>query len=924
MNDFWAKKSDKNGFYWLPLGQHLEDTRQVCGLLWEHWVSEGVKNVVVDSLEDGSYEKAKNLSMFLGACHDIGKATPAFQIQKGFQNSEDLDLILKENLERKGFVGISTYQLANIGKTHHTLAGQALLESYGVNSCVSSIIGSHHGKPLDNTIKGNIVSYPSNYFQSENSNDSIYQLWELNQKNIYKWALESCGFNKTNDLPIVKQPGQIILSGLLIMADWIASNEKYFPLFQINENGNIVQSNRIKEGWEKWFNGFYQWEPSEYNYRNIYKSRFDFEKPRDVQEKMAEIIDNIDNPGIVILEAPMGIGKTEAALVAVEQLASKTGRSGMYFGLPTQATSDGIFPRIKSWLEHVAKEDENPQSIRLVHGKAAFNKAFSNLPKSSNIYDEDKNSNEENNSVIVNEWFSGRKVSMMDSFTVGTIDQFLLLALKQKHLALRHLGFSKKVVIIDEVHAYDAYMNVYLMEALKWMGAYGVPVVVLSATLPILKRNELIENYMRGCGYKPNKLPKPKNYDDNQSYPLITYNDGDNIIQFSDFEPNDGKNYVIKKIKRSDEENIYNLVDSLICDGGVIGIIVNTVKKAQELALNFVEIFGEEKVELLHSAFISTDRIRKERELLEIIGKGGERPKQKIIIGTQVIEQSLDIDFDVMISDLAPIDLLIQRVGRLHRHNIERSSTHKEPTLYVLGASDYDLDQGSEAVYGGYLLYRTEYFLSDKINIPNDISRLVQEVYSDKEIYLDSEKENIYLKYKNEHEEFLANKKDKAKHYRLSDPIVNKISENISMMGWLSNLNHAAQKNEEKAYAQVRDSGDTIEVIALKRCNSGYGFLDQSNTPLDISEPGISMEISKHTIKLPNAISQRYNIDKTIEELEKYNLDNLSDWQRDPWLKGSLGIIFDENNKFRLNGFVLSYDKKYGLMYEKESEDGKI
>lgn len=110
--------------------------------------------------------------------------------------------------------------------------------------------------------------------------------------------------------------------------------------------------------------------------------------------------------------------------------------------------------------------------------------------------------------------------------------------------------------------------------------------------------------------------------------------------------------------------------------------------------------FGEENIELLHSAFIATDRYKKERQLIDSIGKGGKRPQFKIIIGTQVIEQSLDIDFDVLITDLAPMDLLLQRMGRLHRHSdTKRPENLRKSQVYVLNCGNYDFNEASTYVY---------------------------------------------------------------------------------------------------------------------------------------------------------------------------------------------------------------------------------
>ena len=428
--------------------------------------------------------------------------------------------------------------------------GQYFLNKcFKVNLCVANIIGAHHGRPISQEqVMSACESFTSSLYQDDNEKSPLAMFWKEIQRGIFDRAMEACNFSCVEDLPLISQPGQVILSGLLIMADWIASNEKYFPLIPIDTDK--VESDRVETGFTKWYRDRAEtWEPESYC-NDIYQKRFGFE-PREVQKKVSDIISKIDNPGIIIMEAPMGIGKTETALVAVEELAKKTNRTGIFFGLPTQATSNGIFSRVEDWLKHC----EGEKSIRLIHGKAQLNDQFANLPKSRNIHDED--------SIGVNEWFAGRKVAILDDFTVGTVDQVLLAALKQKHLMLRHLGFANKVVIIDEVHAYDAYMSVYLYQALMWLGAYGVPVILLSATLPISKRNELLEQYMVGAGYKFKKLDKPQDFDNNENYPLLTYNDGEKINQFSDFSQECGTDYKVIPKAKDESENIVNLINEL-------------------------------------------------------------------------------------------------------------------------------------------------------------------------------------------------------------------------------------------------------------------------------------------------------------------------------------------------------------------------
>jgi len=709
IGSFWAKKKEEDGrLLWLPLIQHLEDTKNVILLLWEHWLSRGQKRFIIESMSEKNENSAKKLIKFIALVHDIGKATPAFQTKEGFINSVDLDFALMEKLEFAGFRGISNLRLASRNDSRHDIAGQYILSKYGVEEDISTIIGGHHGKTIDSSLTyKNQSAYGANYYQNE-KNSPVNDLWKLSQKKIFEYALESCGYGGAEELPKISQPGQVLLLGLLVMADWIASKDEYFPLIDIVDSSVEEKVKRKQVGFSKWIKSD-KWSPNILNdYMELYEKRFKFKHgPRDVQKRLSEVIANCKEPGIFILEAPMGVGKTEASLVAAEQLAASTGRSGIFFGLPTQATSNGIFTRILDWMNSLKEDENDVYQIRLSHGKAQLNGIFSSIASGIDL--------DGDGGVIVNQWFAGRKTSSLDDFVVGTIDQFLMLSLKQKHLFLRHLGFSKKVVIIDEVHAYDTYMSQYLKESITWMGAYGVPVILLSATLPADKRQEIIFAYMRGKRRLPiAERESLKVMLKTRSYPLITYTDGDEVKIEEHFEKIDDKNVKIKSI---DEENLISEIENLISDGGIVGIIVNTVKRGQKFARILSEYFGDDMVLLLHSGFISTERIKKENELLSMIGKNANRPKKKIIIGTQVIEQSLDMDFDVLISDLSPIDLLIQRLGRLHRHINDRPYKLAEPKMFILGKNDgYEFEEGTRSVYSEYILMRTQYFL-DKYDL---------------------------------------------------------------------------------------------------------------------------------------------------------------------------------------------------------------
>ncbi|MBG9981892.1 CRISPR-associated helicase Cas3' [Aerococcaceae bacterium DSM 111020] len=906
----WAKKSDKYSvFKWLPLKQHLHDVTQVIIQLWNHWLSESQKKIIMQGINTHSEEAGLQVAIFIAAIHDIGKATPAFQFKKGFNNSLDLDIVLKGKLTANGFADINDTPLPNSNKSHHAIAGQFILEKNDVPHSIASIIGAHHGQPVNSQRDLKIQrSYVSNYYQKESPTDPSHILWKKVQADILDWAMMIADYRSKDEIPHASLDAQVILSGLLIMADWIGSNEHYFPLTDLENSIIDLTENRIQNAWGLWKKSDIWIANQETDINTLYEKRFGF-SANDVQLKLAELIQKANQPGLYILESVMGSGKTEAALAGAELLAAKFELSGVYFGLPTQATSNGIFPRLEDWVNKIVDESQENKSIQLVHGKAALN------PEYSKIRQRGKSGETLEESVIVNEWFAGRKTATLDDFVVGTVDQLLMMSLRSKHLMLRHLGFSRKVVIIDEVHAYDAFMNGYLERSLQWLGFYKVPVILLSATLPKSTRLKFVEAYLTGfTGEKASE--SNLSMVNSENYPLITYTDGNELNQFSDFEK--VKNKDISLFSLNDEQLI-SLIKQKLSNGGIVGCIVNTVRRSQYLATELMKIFDKAEVELLHSGFIATERAYKESELIKSIGKDGNRPFRKIIVGTQVIEQSLDIDFDLLVTDLAPMDLLIQRIGRLHRHeNTLRPSLLKEPQVYILGMSGtLEFDSGTSAVYGDYLLIRTQELLSDRISIPADISPLVQATYSDVPIDRISDNHPKYQDAFEKHYQLNKKKESSSNQYKLKKAPNSQKRNRDSLTGWLKNMKD--NQSEEHGIATVRDATDSIEVIVLQEDIDDYKLLNGTkNLKKKISQTNIQMEIAQQTIRLPNILCHVSKIDQTIKELEMLRKTRLVEWNESHWLKGALAIILDEKMSCHLNGYILKYDNHLGLTYEKE------
>ncbi|MFD1485499.1 CRISPR-associated helicase Cas3' [Lacticaseibacillus baoqingensis] len=898
----WAKKRSEDGHeYWLPLVAHLNDTMRVIHWLANNWLADGQRDWLAQSLGDEGVDRLVN---FLGFTHDIGKATPAFQIKPSYDGNQSLDQELLEQLMRAGFSGLADTALASERQSPHALAGEAILEHFGVPAAIGAIIGGHHGKPESRPPRDQLSVYTANYWQKDHD-PAIQQHWQAVQTELFQQGMKLAGYQAVAELPVIDQPQAVMLEGLLIMADWLASSESLgddsvlFPLISIEQDLNDIDlTGRFENAMGNWYLGEDIAPQGMPDRDTVYAERFGYQ-PRPVQQKLTTVLDETIDPGIVIIEAPMGLGKTEIALVAAEQLAYRSGRRGLFFGLPTQATANAMFDRVVAWLQALPGTEAAVRSIELLHGKARFNQHFQQLPDAANI--------ESKNAVSVNSWFSGKK-RILDEFAVGTIDNLLVMALKQKHLALKHLGLSKKVIILDEVHAYDAYMSQYLYRAIRWLGAYHVPVVILSATLPKAKRNALLAAYFAGkYGRKLSASAAdlsalPADWEQSEAYPLMTMLDGRKVVQITKFAGVSDQLPQAITVETDDAEDavlIKQVIDS-IAAGGVAGVIVNTVKRAQNLARMVPD---DIPLIVLHSAFLAPDRTRQEQQLQAAIGKLGARPARMIVIGTQVLEQSLDIDFDILYTDIAPLDLLLQRAGRLHRHAITRPEQLQQPRMIVMGIQGPGkFADADELIYSRYLLLKTVHYLPAVLQLPTDISCLVQLVY-DRE----HEPEIVGLQEaKAEFDAQIATAQKKAQVFQIKKPDRGR---RATLHGWLDRSLTSVDKDEQRAQAAVRDIQETLEVILIRHTVVADQLVD--GRPL---AQCTSQEIAAQVVRLPRAVS--IDINAAIAELEKTTHHFFSQWQTDKWLKGALVLPLDEHLTGTLGRWRLTYSPTLGLSYE--------
>ena len=351
-----------------------------------------------------------------------------------------------------------------------------------------------------------------------------------------------------------------------------------------------------------------------------------------------------EGPSLVILEAETGAGKTEAALLLAQRMALAGKGRGIFFALPTMATADAMFGRI----EQTAGRMFDRPTLTLAHGRAGLSVPFRDVVSKGSRTGEDVTDDE----VTSSDWLaSDNRRALLADIGVGTIDQALLSVLPVRFQTLRHYGLSSKILIVDEVHEMgEPYIAKELVALLKMHCAMGGSAILLTATLPLRWRKELLETY--------------GGVSDSRAYPAITVAGGEAVTEFAaDDRPQKGV-VTVERIG-SLEEAVQYLVSC-----AAKGAACVWVRNAVDDAIAAVNALREEGVEahLLHARFALCDRKRLEKEVLSRVGRDGTGRKGFVLVSTQIVEASLDLDFDVMVSDLAPIGSLIQRVGRLWRH----------------------------------------------------------------------------------------------------------------------------------------------------------------------------------------------------------------------------------------------------------------
>lgn len=935
----WGK-SDRDGGEVNLLVQHLFDAMAVGELIWDRYLAPGLQ----DRFDVVGGGDGRRLLAWLCGAHDWGKASPAFQSQAPH---------LAVAVEAAGLVGaISRDRIGQ--RWRHERAGaliarERLTEAWSDPdqlAWVWPLVAGHHGTfPR----LGEVTRQKSRWKGRELHGAD--PAWDAAHRAVVDAVTAACGYP---DLAAVQpavvpcRADQMLLSGLVVMADWIASNQQIDGISDLGlvsvegarqRAAAAWEGLRIRGGWGRLP------EPS----GDVVRHRFGVPS-RPTQAAVVEAARSMASPGLLIVEAPTGEGKTEGALAAVEVLAARFGADGVYVGLPTQATSDPMFTRVRRWL---GTFDPSPP-VALLHGKRRFNREWKDLTageggelsattakvqldefglldeapsieQSFGAVCEDGCDDEGMGADAAARWFLGSYRGLLSPNGVGTIDQVLYAGTCTHHVMLRYAGLAGKVVVLDEVHAADVYMSQFLGEVLTWLGQGQVPVVLLSATLAPAQRRHLVQSYLKGALSDPDVDASWAT--DVEGYPAalsVWAEDGQprhTVHRAKPWRPPAPLEVVLVDEVGDDAiQPMIGLLTREMADGGCALVIRNTVGRAQDTYTALQAHFAPDELVLLHSRFTAAQRADTTERLLSRLDAGGiDRPKdgeRLVVVATQIAEQSFDVDVDLLVSDLAPVDLLVQRAGRLHRHDRparNRPARLRKPRLFVTGvdttATVPTFPGASVKIYSRHLLLQTASLVLDASQaegwtLPSDVPDLVRRAYGSDDlgpIAWASEAAAARQDYRDEITSVVA----RAEDYLLTP-------KRKFLRPTLEGLHErAATARDVEARVKVRDGDMGAEVVLVRHVDGRYLTLEGRDLGVN-ADAGRdhAEEVLGATVRLP--AHGRYRALTVIAE----RTATLPAWHDHPWLRWSPVVELDGDHRGALGDFSLHYDQERGLTVE--------
>jgi len=720
--NIWGKLSGKPVPRYHPLVCHMFDSSRVALELWEGFVSEGIRQWFGERFSL-AMEATSRWVAFWVSLHDMGKATPAFQ-RKATGEHPGLVRLLKT--KGYSFSGSDS-------KRSHSLLTRVILEELLAETSAPWGLDRSLARHLAIILSGHHGGFPPAEQSSAISRSVGGDKWDVQRRAIMQLLAQHWGIAelpRPRCVPKEAQAVYMVLAGLVSVSDWVASCDSCFEYaggeVDIDEYvERLPEKSRSALGSLGWT------QPGFPHTRLRFSDMFKFEA-NPMQKAVMRICQHLSAPSLVMIEAPMGLGKTEAAFYLIHEYLRIFRQRGAYVALPTQTTSNQMHRRFSDFLKKALQPaGADPM---LLHSSSMLYKDMNRF-EPSNVGEAPSYGLPADAPTV--EWFATPKRGLLAPFAVGTIDQSLFGVVQTRHMFVRLFGLADKVVVLDEVHAYDTYTSELLKHLLRWLSKLNCGVVLLSATLPRRNRKELIEAFQ---GKPAGEIPT-------RNYPRVCLSDK---AETRCVECNSGerKNVYLSRLPGG-AQAVASKIKAALSQGGCAAVVCNTVKRSQEMYRYMRSVADNDcQVLLLHSQFPFRQRQQIEAKIVSQFGKDGwrqgRRPAKAVLVSTQIIEQSLDIDFDLMVTDLAPVDLVLQRAGRLHRYasingrSLIRPANVRRPQIWIAcpevvdGVPDLAVDQ---LIYERYVLLRSYLSLVASnltiLTIPDDVELLIEQVYDD-------------------------------------------------------------------------------------------------------------------------------------------------------------------------------------------------
>ncbi len=723
MLHYWGKagRGDAGELVWHPLAYHSMDVAAVAACWWDASRAIRARFTMAFGMDDDAALRAWVL--FFVALHDLGKFDIRFQLKAPEALAVSWRTIEKgrDHAIPVGDISRFDHGLAGMAWGYRELVDWCDMETESVRerwrNWLASVTG-HHG------------DYFPPRWDELGAIEADKTLIEHDHAARRAWVqtlegllLRPAGVTLQVMPPVCSDAARALLAGFCAVCDWIGSNTDEFEYRAPGDALEDYVCERQKQIAQRDLLARFGLVHPIVSYAGLPALLKVGESPRGVQTE----IDALPaTPGLTLIEAPTGSGKTEAALAYAWRLLEAGAADSIVFALPTQATANAMLARpskeTPSRIEVFAERAFGHANVVLAHGKRQFSDAFKALVERGQ---RTTAQGREEASVQCATWLANsRKLVFLGQIGVCTVDQTLLSVLPVRHKFMRGFGINKAVLIIDEVHAYDAYMHGLLGEVLKNQKACGGSAILLSATLPSGLREKLLSAWgAQGTAEAPYPalwhaaggavIPRP--VVDAQRPPHLEV--GVECQFLPDAYPDDAlKARMVAAAKA----------------GALVGFVANVVDVAQRLARELRELTTLE-VDIFHARYRFRDRQNKEQAVLDHYGRDAPRGKGRILVATQVIEQSLDLDFDWLLTQICPVDLLFQRLGRLHRHAREhRPQGFEAPYCTVLSVTGDDYGV-FKLIYGNArVLWRTQRLLEQsggRLVFPDAYREWIEQVY---------------------------------------------------------------------------------------------------------------------------------------------------------------------------------------------------